>query len=99
MNVTYTKRGRNTATVNYGADPSLSENDARASDTDVRLLQGIRQNQWLLEAYAGYEFLPDVYLELAVRAESIDDAETGLDRYVAPFLMLRWGLPFQSVRY
>ena len=59
----------------------------------------MRQNQWLVEAYAGYELLPDVYLELAVRAESIDDAETGLDRYVVPFLMLRWGLPFQSTRY
>ena len=98
MTLAYTQRGRNTATENYGADPSLSSN-TRVSSTDVELLQGVRQNQWLLEAYAGYELLPYVYLELAVRAESIDDAETGLDRYAAPFIMLRWGLPFQSTRY
>lgn len=98
LTLAYTQRGRNTDTENFGSDPSISSN-IRVSDTDVGLLQGVRQNQWLVEAYAGYELLPDVYLELAVRAESIDDAETGLDRYVAPFLMLRWGLPFQSTRY
>lgn len=98
LNLAYTQRGRNTATENYGSDPSLPSRP-RVSDFGVDLLQGVRQNQWLVEAYTGYEFLPDAYLELAVRAESIDDAETGLERYIAPFLMLRWGLPFQSTRY
>ncbi len=59
----------------------------------------MRQKQWLVEAYLSYEWLPNAYLDLALRAESIDDATTGLDRYVAPFVTLRWGLPFQSVRY
>ena len=98
LNLAYTQRGRNTATENYGSDPSISSN-SRVSDTDVSLLQGVRQKQWLVEAYLSYEWLPNAYLDLALRAESIDDAETGLDRYVAPMVTLRWGLPFQSVRY
>lgn len=98
LHVAYTQRGRNTATENFGADP-LESFTTRVSDTDVRLLQGVRQTQWLVEGYAGFEFLPDVYLEAALRAEILDDEETGLDRYVAPYLMLRWGLPFQSTRY
>ncbi|MFQ5568409.1 MAG: capsule assembly Wzi family protein [Rhodothermales bacterium] len=98
LNLAYTRRGRNTSTQNFGSDPSLSFG-TRVSDTDVRLLQGIRQTHLLVEAYLGYELLPDVYLEAAFKAESIDDAETGTDRYVAPFVMLRWGLPFQSLQY
>lgn len=98
LKLAYTERGRNTETENFGSDPSISSN-SRVSSTDVRLLQGVRQKQWLVEAYAGYEFLPAVSLDLGLRGESIDDAETGLDRYVAPFVMLRWGLPFKSVRY
>ena len=98
LTLAYTRRGRNPDGQNFGADPTLSS-ETRASDTDVRLLQGVRQTRLLVEGYAGYEFLPDVYLELALRAETIDDAETGTERYLAPFVMLRWGLPFQSVRY
>ena len=98
LNVAYTRRGRNTDTLNYGADPLVNYN-SRISDDDITLLQGVRQNSLLVEAYAGYELLPGLTLEAALRAESTDDAETGLDRYLAPFVMLRWGLPFQSVRY
>ncbi len=98
LNLAYTRRGRNTETENFGSDPTLSS-ETRVADFDVKLLQGVRQTQWLVEGYLGYEFLPYVYLDLALRAESIDDAETGTDRYVAPFVMLRWGLPFQSTRY
>ena len=53
----------------------------------------------LVEARVGYELLPSLFLEGVLRAESVDDAERGLDRYVAPSVSLRWGLPFQSVRY
>ena len=63
------------------------------------LLGGVRQDRWLLEAHAGYELLPELFLEAALRVASVDDAERGLDRYVAPYLMLRWALPFQSRRY
>ena len=98
LKLAYTERGRNTATENFGSDPSISSN-SRVSSTDVKLLQGVPQKQWLVEAYLSYEWLPNAYLDLALRAESIDDATEGLDRYVAPFVTLRWGLPFQSVRY
>ena len=98
LNLAYTRRGRNADSLNYGADP-LESYDTRVSDDDVRLLQGVRQSRLLVEAHTGYELLPGLTLEAALRAESVDDAETGLDRYLAPFVMLRWGLPFQSRRY
>ena len=53
----------------------------------------------MLEAYLDYELLPGLFLEGAVRVESVDDELTGLYRYVEPHLSVRWGLPFQSVRY
>jgi hypothetical protein len=53
----------------------------------------------LVEARIGYELLPSLFVEGVLRAESVDDAERGLDRYVAPAASLRWGLPFQSTRY
>ena len=98
VNLAYTRRGRNTDVLNYGADPLVDYN-SRVSDDDITLLQGVRQNLLLVEVYAGYELLPGLFLEAALRAESTDDAETDLDRYLAPFVMLRWGLPFQSTRY
>ncbi len=98
LNVGYTRRGRNDGALNYGSDPRLSY-DTRVSSTDVRLLQGVRQTQWLAEATAGYEVLPGLYAAGAVRAEMLDDAKTGRDRYVAPYLLLRWGLPYQSLRW
>ncbi len=98
LNVGYTQRGRNAPSQNYGSDPRLSYN-TRVSSTGVTILQGIWQTQWLVEATAGYELLPRLYAAAAVRAESLQDAETGLDRYVAPAVLLRWGLPFQSFRW
>ena len=98
INLAYTQRGRNTATENYGADPR-EPYTTRISDTGITLLQGIRQNQLLIEGNLGYELLPSLYLEAAVRGESFDDDETGVDRYISAFLLIRWGLPFQSVRF
>lgn len=98
LTLAYTRRGRDTETEYYGRDPLRPYND-RVSDTGVELLQGVRQNLLLVEAHVGYELLPHVYLDAALRVESLDDAELGLDRYIAPSLMLRWGLPYQSVRY
>jgi hypothetical protein len=98
LNVAYTRRGRNDDGLNYGSDPLLSYN-TRASSRGVVLLQGIRQTYVLAEGTLGYELLPYLYLEAAFRAEHLDDAETGRDRYLAPFLLLRWSQPFQSTRY
>ncbi len=105
FNVAYTQRGRNTDSLNYGADPLESYNTRACAElgedclSGVPFLQGVRQNRLLVEARVGYELLPNLYLEAALRAQSIDDARRGLRRYVAPFVLLRWGLPLRSVRY
>lgn len=98
LNGAFTRRGRDTATQNFGGDPRLSYDD-RVRDTGVRLLQGVRRDELLLELEGSYELLPDLFLSGGLRLESTDDEETGLYRYVAPFALLRWGLPFRSVRY
>jgi len=100
LDASYTRRGRNPDGVNFGADPRVSYHTRpRERDLATTTLQGVRQDFLLVEARAGYELLPGLYAEAALRAEVLDDAESGLRRYVAPFGSLRWGLPFQSVRY
>jgi hypothetical protein len=96
--LSYTQRGRNTEMGNFGSDPLLST-DTRVRSNDVTLLQGVRQNVVLFEGHVGFEVLPDAFIELALRGESVDDEERGLDRYVIPSVLFRWGLPYQSVRY
>ena len=98
LTTAFTRRGRNTETENYGSDPTLSYN-TRVAEYGVVTLQGVRQDQILVEGRAAYELLPSLFLEGIVRYESIDDAETGRDRYVTVGGQLRWGLPFQSRRY
>ena len=97
LSVAYTERGRGAGAENVGADP-LKPYNARRSDR-ATLLQGVQQANWLIEAHAGYELLPRLFVEAALRAQSTDDALRGLDRYAAPFVSLRWGLPFRSERY
>ena len=97
LDAAWTRRGRNPAGENVGANPRLSYN-TRISGS-VPFLSGVRQTQLLVEARAGYEVLPQLFLEAGLRAESIDDEEAGLNRYLAPQLLLRWGLPFQSIRF
>ena len=98
LNAAHTQHGRNPEGQNIGGDP-LEDADTREGEVGYDLLGGVRQDRWLLEAHAGYELLPELFLEAALRVASVDDAERGLDRYVAPYLMLRWALPFQSRRY
>src|SRR6056297_982204 len=100
LNLSFTERGRDPEGLILGSDPTRSYNDRdRSRDRMTTTLQGVRQSIVLAEARVGYELLPSLFVEGVLRAESIDDAERGLDRYVAPFASLRWGLPFQSVRY
>ena len=94
----YTRQGRNADGTNFGSDPTVS-NETRAGSHGQAMLQGIRVNRVLVEGQLGYELLPYVVLEAAIRYDSINDAETGLDRYVTPFVQLRWGLPFPWTRY
>lgn len=100
LNLAFTTRGRDPEGEVFGANPLVSYNDRdRSRDSQTTTLQGIQQDRMLLEARLGYEVLPELYLEGVLLAESVDDAEMGLDRYVAPFVSLRWGLPFTSMRY
>lgn len=98
---TYTRtvRGRSSAaTGNIGDDPLREYDNGRISD-QIPTLGGVRQALWAAEGRIGYQALPRLWLDAMVRAESTDDAETGVNRYVAPYVSLRWGLPFESLRY
>ena len=93
-----TRRGREPqADSTVGADPTRSY-DTRVSNSAPQF-SGVRQTEWLVEARAGYEVLPRLVLEGAAVYQSVDDAETGLDRAVVGSVQLRWGLPFRSERY
>ncbi len=94
---TYTQRGRNTATENFGSDPLLTY-DTRVSDYGVSTLQGVRQNEILVEARLTQEVLPSVFVEIGGWAQSLRDAQDGRSSYVALLGQLRWGLPFRQVR-
>jgi len=98
LNLALTRRGRNTETQNFGADPTL-DNDTRVRDRPVPLLQGVQQDRLLLEAHVGWEALPRLFVEGAIRAQVVDDEERGRVRRLNPYLTLRWGLPFESLRY
>ena len=98
LNLWHTRRGRNTATQNFGADPTR-DNDTRVRNRPVPILQGVRQNTWFVEAHVGVELLPRLLVDAAFTAQFTDDARRGTDRYVIPSLALRWGLPFASQRY
>ncbi|MFT5141830.1 MAG: hypothetical protein ACI80V_001920 [Rhodothermales bacterium] len=94
-----TRRGRNANGINYGSDPLADYYAGRNGDFGHTILQGVRQTQILSESFVSYEVLPTLFADLAVRLESLDDAERGLDRWVTPFIQLRWGVPFPSVRW
>ncbi|WP_169577868.1 hypothetical protein [Salisaeta longa] len=98
LNLSYTRRGRNTATQNFGSDPTVPST-TRARDFGVDILQGVRQARWIVEGHVGYEVLPGFFAEATLQAQGIDDAAEGVTRWVAPGLALRWGLPFGSIRY
>lgn len=100
LDLALTRHGRDPDGKNWGANPALSyETRDRERDYLAATLQGVRQNLVLVEARVGYELLPSLFAEAALRVESVDDAERGTERYVSPFVSLRWGLPFQSERW
>jgi hypothetical protein len=94
----WTRRGRNTATQNFGSDPSITYT-TRVSDYGVTLLQGVRQTEWVVEGGVGYEVLPRVVVEAALSGRRLRDAELGQSSYLSTLVQLRWGLPFASQRY
>ncbi len=94
----HTWRGRNTATQNFGSDPTLSY-ETRVDDYGIRTLQGVRQTETIVEARLTQEVLPSVWVEGALSARQIRDAELGRTRYAALWAQLRWGLPYRRVRH
>ena len=98
LTVARTVRGRNSDSLNVGSDPR-EPYTSRFADTGIRLLDGVRQTEWLIEAWAGYELLPRLHLDLALRAESTRDEERGVDRYLVPMVQVRWGMAMRSERY
>lgn len=98
LNFAMTIRGRNSATENFGADPGVSY-ETRNGDFGHSLLQGVPQNHVLFEIHGGYELIPNLFVEGSLQLEHFNDAEFGTDWYIAPVALLRWGLPYQSVRY
>ncbi|MFN3597603.1 MAG: hypothetical protein ACK41D_10075 [Rubricoccaceae bacterium] len=98
LDLAFTRRGRNTATQNFGSDP-LEPYTTRVSDDDVVMLQGVRQSNVLAEARLGYRLLPDATAGAAVLYVTRNDAELGRTRYAVPQVFLRWGVPFASTRY
>jgi hypothetical protein len=106
FNVALSRIGRNPDDVNYGSDPLVSYNDNRPTGEDGEILmygftlhRGIPQHTILAEMHAGYELLPGLFLETMVQSHVIDDKERGTDWYVVPTFGVRWGLPFDSIRY
>lgn len=98
LSMSRTRRGREPlADSTVGTDPRQSY-ELRVSN-DAPQFDGVRQSEWLVEARAGYEVLPQLVVEGAAVYQAIDDDETGLDRALTAFLQLRWGLPFRSERY
>ncbi len=97
LDVAYTRRGRDTDSLNVGGDPRTPYG-TRVSD-QAPFLAGVRQSTWLIEGRVGYELLPGLLAEAALVSESLDDAELGFYRYTAALLQLRWGLPFRSERW
>jgi hypothetical protein len=98
LSVARTLRGRNPDGVNVGADPRLGYN-TRASSDDVPTFGGVRQVEWLVEARAGVEALPYLFVEGALVGQRTDDALLGRTQALAAVLQLRWGLPFRSERF
>ena len=98
LHASHTVRGRNTATENFGSDATLSY-DTRVSNEGIVTLQGVRQRESILEGWASLEVLPEVHLGGGLVYHSLDDEEDGRNRSATGFLQLRWGLPYQTIRY
>jgi hypothetical protein len=99
LQVSFGERGRNRPGQNFGADPRVDYDTNRVADEGVGLPYGVRQGVVFVEGHAGYEVLPNMRVDLAYRFETVNDDEVGRSFYHAPTLMLRWGMPYQSLRY
>jgi hypothetical protein len=97
-NLARTVRGRDTD-ENIGGNPLRSYREGRERRRGFFTGDGIRVGEWLVETHAGYEILPKMHLEGALRFRSWDDAELGYEAAIEPMLLMRWGIPLQSRRW
>ena len=95
--LSYTVRGRNADSLNFGADPYVPYTD-RVPEPNATL-QGIRQRQFFADLRLGVRLLPDVVAGGVLGVATVDDAERGGSGYVTPQVFLRWGLAEPSPRY
>lgn len=95
--VTYTVRGRNTATLNFGSDPYVSYFDRVPEPNPT--LQGVRQRLFSADVRATVRLLPDVVAGALVSVRRVSDAELGRSRAVVPQAFLRWSLAEFGPRY
>lgn len=93
----YTVRGRNTDSLNYGADPYVPYT-TRVPEPNPTL-QGIRQRQMFADLRIGVRVLPDVIAGGVLSVATVDDAERGGSGVVTPQVFLRWALAEPSPRY
>ena len=96
--VLWLQRGRDANGKNYGSNP-IKPYTTRVGDYGISLLQGVRQDSWLVETRAGIELLPRLSLDVTLRYQLLKDAENGVYRTWNPALLLRWGLPYQSLYF
>ena len=94
----HTVSGVDTTGANFGSNPRLS-NNTRVSDTDVRILQGVRMTETYAELLVSYEILPRLFAEASVAMSRTDHALTGVERAVIPMAGFRWGLVATNPRY
>jgi hypothetical protein len=92
-----TVRGRNTDSLNYGADPWRPYTDRVDGPTPT--LQGVRQRVAYADLRLGARVLPDAHLGLALQARLTEDALAGGSGVLTPQVFLRWGLAESGPRY
>ncbi len=90
LDATWTVRGRNTETENFGSDPTRPYGDRVPEPNPT--LQGVRQRILTADLDASLRVLPDASVGLSLRTLFTDDALDGRSGVVAPTVVLQWGL-------
>ena len=99
------RRGRNEIVdgelVNWGGDPVVPYTVGAPNEYGNTVGQGVRLTETRLEGRLSYELLPGLEAELLARYGRLtDEKDATADRtYTGLYATLRWGLPFQAVRF
>lgn len=93
----HTVRGRNTDSLNYGADPRVPFT-TRVPEPNPTL-QGVRQRDTFADLRLSLRILPQAYAGLSAQGWLRDDEEIGTTGFLTGQAFLRWALPAPSPRY